>query len=55
MRIFIFNLIYTRTILRFTKAGKNEAKVKKQANPFLPARNLWMFRHFYVNFSFKKS
>ena len=39
-------LRYIRTIL----SGKNEAEVRKQANPFLPAQNLWVFRHFHVSF-----
>ena len=45
---------YTRITLRFTKAEKNEPKVRKQANLFVPAQNLWVFRHFYVIF-LKKS
>ena len=43
-----------RTILHFTEAENNEAEVRKQANPFLPARNRWVFRSFCVSFSFKK-
>ena len=45
---------YIRTIMRFTKAGKNEAEVRKQGNPFLLAQKLWVFRLFYVSFAFKK-
>ena len=36
------------------KKEKKEAVVGKQGNPFIPARNFWLFRHF-VSFSQKTS
>ena len=44
-------LRYIRTILIFIISEKNEHEVRKQANPFVPPRNLWVFRHFYVGCS----
>ena len=48
------NIFFNTIRLRFTKAEKNEAEVRKYAKPFVPARNLSVFRHL-CEFFIKKS